>query len=100
MPRDVPMSFGIESAIPKKLESAPIEEIQESGITFPRTMCERFALVTRIVASVPRSFSPATDSSVTLMAEENIMITTIKGKSPLIMLTAKSVGAEKSYPLK
>ena len=89
------MSLGMESAIPKKLET-PISEIQLSGRIFPSAICERFTLVTKIVASVPRSFSPAIDSSVTLMQDEKIIITTIKGSKPLITSAAISFASEKS----
>ena len=80
-----PISVGSESATPRKLDAAPIRETQARGRIFPSAMSERRAEVTRMVASVPRSFSPATDSSVTDMHEEKMNTTMRKGRKPDII---------------
>ena len=73
-----------------------MRDTQESGSTFPSAMSVLRALVTRMVASVPRSFSPATDSSVTDMHEEKIKTTIRNGRIPAIMVRAKSALSAKS----
>ena len=77
-----------------------MSETQESGSTFPRAISVRRALVTRMVASVPRSFSPATDSSVTDMQAEKINTTIRKGKSPAMTLRAMPEASAESLMVK
>ena len=96
-PSSSPMSFGILRAMPKKLESAPSAAMQESGSTLPRAISVRLTDVTRMVASVPRSFSPATDSSVMLMQLEKMRVTTRKGRRPPKIVITTSDVDEKSY---
>ena len=84
-----------------RLTVTPAFVIAKGGITSSdigvRALRVRRALVTRMVASVPRSFSPATDSSVMLMQLEKMRVTTRKGSSPPKMVITTSDVDEKSY---
>ena len=74
-----PMSLGRDRMMPRKLQSPLSRDSVLKAIILPAAIWLRLTGVTSMVASVPRSFSPAIDSGATAIHPENRNISTSMG---------------------
>ena len=85
-----PISLGMDNKIPTVEESPLSSAMMEREKIFPSASSLRRIGVTRIVAIVPLSFSPAMDSGATAMHPENRKIKISSGIIDAIVMPARS----------
>ena len=93
----VHVSLGKDAISPIKLTKAEVKAVIPNADTFPIAIVDLLVGVTRRVAIVPLSFSPAIDSEQIPIAPENKNVISRNGSIIVKILTVKASYLAKSY---